>query len=293
MSEPYPPPPGWSAPSQAAHAPGALTARPGPPPAQHGVAAAHKPGAIPLRPLGLGDMYDAAFKIIRFNPARHGRLGGAGRRRSRWRSRCWSTAALGAALDLSRDRRPVLARRTAVRPSRTPTSAGFAGVFGSLDPRQRAPGHRADPGRRDDRARGRGGRHRSQAHPRPGVGGHARQALAADRPHPPARARRRPCSSSLYALTVGRGGPGRQRLAAPGRLRPDQRARCSSRSCCGSGSASTTCPCPALMLEPIGVFGAVGRGLPAHRQVVLADLRHRRCSPSSSPRSRVRCWPCR
>jgi hypothetical protein len=30
--------------------------------------AAHKPGAIPLRPLGLGDMYDGAFKIIRFNP---------------------------------------------------------------------------------------------------------------------------------------------------------------------------------------------------------------------------------
>ena len=30
--------------------------------------AAHKPGAIPLRPLTLGDMYDAAFRIIRFNP---------------------------------------------------------------------------------------------------------------------------------------------------------------------------------------------------------------------------------
>jgi hypothetical protein len=30
--------------------------------------AAHKPGAIPLRPLGLSDMYDAAFRIIRFNP---------------------------------------------------------------------------------------------------------------------------------------------------------------------------------------------------------------------------------
>jgi MFS family permease len=30
--------------------------------------AAHKPGAIPLRPLGLGEMYDAAFRIIRFNP---------------------------------------------------------------------------------------------------------------------------------------------------------------------------------------------------------------------------------
>ena len=30
--------------------------------------AAHKPGAMPLRPLGIGDMYDAAFRIIRFNP---------------------------------------------------------------------------------------------------------------------------------------------------------------------------------------------------------------------------------
>jgi len=30
--------------------------------------AAHKPGAMPLRPLGLGDMFDAAFRVIRFNP---------------------------------------------------------------------------------------------------------------------------------------------------------------------------------------------------------------------------------
>jgi hypothetical protein len=30
--------------------------------------AAHKPGAMPLRPLTLGDIYDAAFRIIRFNP---------------------------------------------------------------------------------------------------------------------------------------------------------------------------------------------------------------------------------
>jgi hypothetical protein len=30
--------------------------------------AAHRPGAMPLRPLALGDMYDAAFRIIRFNP---------------------------------------------------------------------------------------------------------------------------------------------------------------------------------------------------------------------------------
>lgn len=29
---------------------------------------AHKPGAIPLRPLGLGDIYDGAFKVIRSNP---------------------------------------------------------------------------------------------------------------------------------------------------------------------------------------------------------------------------------
>ncbi|WP_418063891.1 hypothetical protein [Pimelobacter simplex] len=30
--------------------------------------AAHKPGALPLRPLTLGNMYDGAFRIIRFNP---------------------------------------------------------------------------------------------------------------------------------------------------------------------------------------------------------------------------------
>lgn len=30
--------------------------------------AAHKPGAFPLRPLKLGDIFDGAFKIIRFNP---------------------------------------------------------------------------------------------------------------------------------------------------------------------------------------------------------------------------------
>ena len=67
------PPPGVEPP---ASVPGGY---PGAPPAQapwsptgYGVpaqvGAAHKPGAIPLRPLGLGDIYDAAFKIIRFNP---------------------------------------------------------------------------------------------------------------------------------------------------------------------------------------------------------------------------------
>lgn len=39
---------------------------PGPPPGMLG--AAHKPGAIALRPLGLGDLYDGAFRIIRYNP---------------------------------------------------------------------------------------------------------------------------------------------------------------------------------------------------------------------------------
>ena len=42
---------------------------PGPYAPQPGMlGAAHKPGAIALRPLQLGDMYDAAFRIIRFNP---------------------------------------------------------------------------------------------------------------------------------------------------------------------------------------------------------------------------------
>ncbi|MGD9959121.1 glycerophosphoryl diester phosphodiesterase membrane domain-containing protein [Nocardioides sp.] len=55
-----PPPPGPPDPRAAhpAYSPGLPTY----------VGAAHKPGAIPLRPLGLGDLYDAAFKIIRFNP---------------------------------------------------------------------------------------------------------------------------------------------------------------------------------------------------------------------------------
>lgn len=55
------PPPGW-----AAYGPG-----PGPGQAPRPglmLGAAHKPGALPLRPLTLGNMYDAAFRIIRFNP---------------------------------------------------------------------------------------------------------------------------------------------------------------------------------------------------------------------------------
>jgi hypothetical protein len=87
-SESYPPP-GWSGqepggqPPPAYPPPGSAYPPPGwqQPPTQHGptqsypqqpypgmLGAAHKPGAIALRPLQLGDMYDAAFRIIRFNP---------------------------------------------------------------------------------------------------------------------------------------------------------------------------------------------------------------------------------
>lgn len=81
------PPPGAPPPEQPAPAPQAYPA-PGAPPAPQAVpagwapypgaghgprpglalGAAHKPGAFPLRPLGLGDLYDGAFRIIRFNP---------------------------------------------------------------------------------------------------------------------------------------------------------------------------------------------------------------------------------
>ncbi|MBB3042051.1 hypothetical protein [Nocardioides soli] len=72
-----PPPPGWQPPSESppplwGPAPGGPPPA-GPPGGSPGWApgmlgAAHKPGAMPLRPLGLGDLYDAAFRIIRFNP---------------------------------------------------------------------------------------------------------------------------------------------------------------------------------------------------------------------------------
>ena len=63
----YPPPGAGAAPPPAGY-PGhpGYARQPGYHPQQ--AMAAHKPGAIPLRPLGLGDIYDAAFKIIRFNP---------------------------------------------------------------------------------------------------------------------------------------------------------------------------------------------------------------------------------
>ena len=74
-----PPPPGWRPPTPppptySGYQPPPGYPPPAPPPigawapARGMLGAAHKPGAMPLRPLGLGDMYDAAFRIIRFNP---------------------------------------------------------------------------------------------------------------------------------------------------------------------------------------------------------------------------------
>lgn len=67
-----PPPPGYAAPPPGYAAPPPPGNPPPPPggwaPVPGMLGAAHKPGAMPLRPLGLGDIYDAAFRIIRFNP---------------------------------------------------------------------------------------------------------------------------------------------------------------------------------------------------------------------------------
>jgi hypothetical protein len=68
-SPPGSPPPGYPPPGPPTPA--------GPPPGPLGASgwgspgwgAAHKPGAVPLRPLTLGDIYGAAFRIIRVNPS--------------------------------------------------------------------------------------------------------------------------------------------------------------------------------------------------------------------------------
>ncbi|MCR1786545.1 hypothetical protein KVF89_28685 [Nocardioides carbamazepini] len=64
---PGPPPGPQPGPGPAGWAP--YPSAPGPRPAPGLLlGAAHKPGALPLRPLNLGNIYDAAFRIIRFNP---------------------------------------------------------------------------------------------------------------------------------------------------------------------------------------------------------------------------------
>ncbi|HEX3930044.1 MAG TPA: hypothetical protein VHW64_05035 [Nocardioides sp.] len=48
--------------------PGGATPPGYPPPPPATLPVAHKPGAVPLRPLVLSDLFDSAFKIIRYNP---------------------------------------------------------------------------------------------------------------------------------------------------------------------------------------------------------------------------------
>lgn len=68
------PPPGAAPGAVAGNAPGPVPPGWAPYPAGAGprpglvLGAAHKPGALPLRPLNLGNIYDGAFRIIRFNP---------------------------------------------------------------------------------------------------------------------------------------------------------------------------------------------------------------------------------
>ena len=135
--------------------------------------AAHKPGAMPLRPLGLGDIYDAAFRIIRFNP-----------------KATVGSAVLVAAVadgdpgrghrdpDLDRSTSPLDA--TGDGPD-AEDLAGIVGTFGALGLGAVLQVVRDDPGDRDDRPRHRGRRDRPAADPGRGLGGDPRQALAADR----------------------------------------------------------------------------------------------------------------
>ena len=94
--------------------------------------AAHKPGAIPLRPLSLGDMYDAAFKIIRFNP--RATVGSAVLVAAvAMAIPVLVTAALGMTMDLSMtgDLTGASDPSDPLAPS-TSDLAGLAGVLGSL-----------------------------------------------------------------------------------------------------------------------------------------------------------------
>ena len=211
---PQPPPPGWQPPpppapsytgSYAASQPPPPGYPPPPPtpgawaPAPGMLGAAHKPGAMPLRPLGLGDMYDAAFRIIRFNPK--ATVGSA-----------VLVAAVAMADPGRRHRDPDLSRSTSrsTRPAvpATRTSVGLLGLVRvarrsgsccSRSARMLVTGMIAHV-----TAAAAVGRRLT---PRRGLGGHPRQALAADRPGAAARARRRCCSigrrtSLLWVVVV-------------------------------------------------------------------------------------------
>ena len=127
MSQQHPPP-GWQPP------PGPPTQPIGIPPPHPvpGPAAAHKPGAVPLRPLALSDIYDAAFKIIRFNPK--ATVGSAVLVAAiAMAIPVLVTAALGLALDISLAGDVLAADPTEPTPSLAAEDiAGMAGVLGSF-----------------------------------------------------------------------------------------------------------------------------------------------------------------
>src|SRR3954471_2954030 len=131
---PQPPPPGWQPPpppppSYTRHQPPPPGCPPPPPayqqpflPAPGMLGAAHKPGAMPLRPLALGDMYDAAFRIIRFNPK--ATVGSAVLVATvAWLVPVVVTALLSFTVDLSLD---------ATGSNGDPDTVGLLGSFGSL-----------------------------------------------------------------------------------------------------------------------------------------------------------------
>lgn len=93
--------------------------------------AAHKPGAIPLRPLSLGDMYDAAFKIIRFNP--RATVGSAVLVAAvAMTIPLLVTAVLGSAMDLSMTGDLTGSSSGELTAPSNEDVAGFLGVFGAL-----------------------------------------------------------------------------------------------------------------------------------------------------------------
>ncbi len=132
MSEHYPPP-GWQNSPQDSY--GARD-RPNPPPpppypAPPRLGAAHKPGAIPLRPLALGDIYDAAFKIIRFNPK--ATVGSAVLVAAvAMAIPVLGTAALGSAMDVSLPDQLTGTTSSTSDPLAFSDVAGFVGVMGTL-----------------------------------------------------------------------------------------------------------------------------------------------------------------
>ena len=219
----------------------------------------------------LGDMYDAAFRIIRFNPK--ATVGSAVLVSAvAWRSRSWSPPC-----SPSRSASPWTTTATA-----TPTSVGLVGspapsasgaccsTFGMIlvtgmishVAGAAAIGRRLTLGEAWAATRGNRWRLIGLA-----LLLGARSLLIV--------------GAYVAALGGGRAAPATNR--ADRRLGRGQRAGVPVRPWSGSGSGVYYLPVPALMLEPVGVFGAIGARLRADPAAVLADLRHR--APDRARRS--------